>query len=71
LKVFHLRGGIDYKKLGGIHRGMMAMMKKAVSKKASVNRTGDDEIFLETYGGRVDFTDRSTITPLVEYVSNV
>jgi hypothetical protein len=50
---------------------MMAMMKKAVSKKASVNRTGDDEIFLETYGGRVDFTDRLTITPLVEYVGSI
>jgi hypothetical protein len=28
LKVFHLRGTPDYKKLGIVHRGMMAMMKK-------------------------------------------
>jgi menaquinone-dependent protoporphyrinogen IX oxidase len=71
LKVFHLRGGIDYKKLGIIHRGMMAMMKKTVSKKSDTDRTSEDEIFLETYGGKVDFTDRSTITPLVEYVSSI
>jgi menaquinone-dependent protoporphyrinogen IX oxidase len=71
LKVFHLRGGIDYKKLRIIHRGMMAMMKKTVSKKAGTDRTSEDEIFLETYGSKVDFTDRSTITPLVEYVSSI
>jgi hypothetical protein len=50
---------------------MMAMMKKAVSKKARVNRTGDDEIFLETYGKQVDFIDRSAIVPLVEYVCGI
>jgi menaquinone-dependent protoporphyrinogen IX oxidase len=71
LKVFHLRGGIDYKKLGLVHRVMMAMMKKAVSNKAGVNRTGDDEIFLETYGKQVDFIDRSAIVPLVEYVRHL
>jgi menaquinone-dependent protoporphyrinogen IX oxidase len=71
LKVFHLRGGVDYKKMGIIDRIMMAMMKKAVEKKTDAERTGDDKIFLETYGGKVDFTDRSAIAPLVEYVSSI
>ena len=28
VKVFHLRGDMDYKELSLVHRGMMAMMKK-------------------------------------------
>jgi menaquinone-dependent protoporphyrinogen IX oxidase len=71
LKVFHLRGGIDYKKLGLVHRTMMALMKKQVEKKPEANLAGDDKTFLETYGGRVDFTSRSTIAPLVEYVRSM
>lgn len=71
LKVFHLRGGIDYKKLGPVHRIMMAMMKKQVEKKPKANLAGDDEAFLETYGKKVDFTDRSAIAPLVEYVRGI
>ncbi|WP_416199124.1 flavodoxin domain-containing protein [Sporanaerobacter sp.] len=35
IKFFHLRGGIDYKKLGLIHKSMMAMLKIAISKKDS------------------------------------
>ena len=33
IKVFHLRGGIDYGKLSLVHKTMMSMMKKGVSKK--------------------------------------
>ena len=68
VKAFHLRGGIDYGELSLIHKGMMAMVKKAAEKKPPDERTGDDRGVLETYGGKVDFTDKSTITPLVEYV---
>jgi hypothetical protein len=68
LKVFHLRGGIDYRKLGFVHCVMMAMLRKKVAKKAGEERTGEDEAFLATYGGGVDFSDRSSIFPLVEYV---
>lgn len=71
VKVFHLRGGMDYKKLSLVHRGMMAMMKKmTVDKKPKNEFTEDDKLFLETYGGSAQFIDRSTITPLVEYAKN-
>jgi hypothetical protein len=71
LKVFHLRGGIDYRKLGLVHRAMMVMLRKKVAKKAGNERTDEDEAFLETYGGSVDFSDRSSIAPLVEYVRGI
>jgi menaquinone-dependent protoporphyrinogen IX oxidase len=69
LKVFHLRGGIDYKKLGPVHRTMMAMMKRMTIGKKKPDELSDEErIFIDTYGKKVDFTDHSTIVPLVEFV---
>jgi menaquinone-dependent protoporphyrinogen IX oxidase len=67
-KLFHLRGGVDYKHLGLVHKGMMAMMKKMVIKNPEANLSGEDKLFLETYGGQIDFTDQSTIEPLVRFV---
>jgi menaquinone-dependent protoporphyrinogen IX oxidase len=68
LKVFHLRGGIDYKKLGPVHRTMIAMLKRTITGKPDTEQTDEDRAFIETYGGKVDFIDRSTIAPLVEFV---
>jgi menaquinone-dependent protoporphyrinogen IX oxidase len=71
LKVFHLRGGIDYKKLSLLHRGMMAMMKRmTIGKKKPEELSEEDRLFVDTYGGKVDFIDRSTVAPLVEFVRN-
>jgi hypothetical protein len=71
LKVFHLRGAIDYKKLGLVHRGMMAMLKKAAEKKPEDERTEEAKEILRTYDSAVDFTDRATIAPLIAYVRKV
>jgi hypothetical protein len=71
LRVFHLCGGIDYKELSFIHKGMMGMVKKAAEKKPEAERTGEDRLFLETYGKAVDFMDRGSIAPLVSYVNGI
>ena len=68
MRVFHLRGGIDYKKLSLPHKGMMALAKKAAEKIAPDQRKSDDIGIIETYGKEVDFTDKATIEPLVAYV---
>ena len=68
IKVFHLRGGIDYPNLSIIHKGMMAMVKKGLEKKPLEKRTSEDKAVLETYGTKIDFTDKATIQPLVDYV---
>lgn len=68
IKIFHLRGGIDYKNLGIVHKGMMSMLKKfMLDTKAESEKTEDDRLMAETYGKKVDFTDRKTIKPIVEY----
>ncbi|AEC01791.1 flavodoxin domain-containing protein [Parasphaerochaeta coccoides] len=71
LCVFHLRGGIDYKELSFIHKGMMGMVKKAAEKKPEAERTSEDRLFLETYGKAIDFMDRDSIAPLVSYVNGI
>ena len=67
-KVFHLRGGINYKKLGIVHKGMMAMLKKLITNKPEAELSSDDKALLETYGDAVDFTDKKTIEPVVEFI---
>jgi len=69
LKVFHLRGAIDYAKLSFLHKTMMGVVKRAAEKTPVDRRTNDDHLLLETYGKKIDFMDRTTILPLVEYVS--
>lgn len=68
VRVFHLHGGMDYGKLGKVHRAMMAMKKKEVEKIPEAARTSDDRELLETYGKKVDFTNKEDIEPLVAYV---
>lgn len=67
INVFHLRGGIDYKKLGLLHKIMMFMLKQRVLKKNIKERTLDDEGILKTYGKKVDFTDKKSIEPIISH----
>lgn len=68
IKFFHLRGEINYEKLGLIHKSMMAMLKTSISKKSSEELSEDDRELLATYGKKVDFTDKNTITPLLSFL---
>ena len=70
LKVFLLRGGIDYKRLNFIHKIMMATVKMITARKAKkegVNTSEEDKEFLESYGKTLDFTDKNNIAGIVEY----
>ena len=66
--LFHFRGGIDYSRLSIVHRAMMSMLRKALLKKDEKDLRQEDRYLLDTYGKRVDFTDRRAILPLVELV---
>lgn len=66
IQLFHLQGGIDYKRLSWIHKAMMAVMKRMTLRKADKN--DEDRAFLETYGKAIDFTARENIKPLVNFV---
>ena len=70
ISFFHFRGGIDYKKLGIIHKSMMGMLKIVISKKDLSELSDDDKEFLATYGKKVDFTDKNTIKPLLSFLES-
>ena len=67
-QIFHLRGGIDYARLTLVHRSMMSMLRKALMKKDANSLREEDRQLLDTYGKHVDFTDRASIQPLIQYV---
>lgn len=68
IKVFHLRGGINYKELGLVHKAMMAALKSMVKNKKEEEITDEDRMMLDTYGDAVDFTNKTTIEPIVSYL---
>jgi len=70
VKTYFLRGGIDHKKLSWIHRMMMVFAKHMLVKNKGGDMSEMDRDFLETYGKTVDFTDRNSITEIVEYCKN-
>jgi len=66
--VFHLRGGILYSKLSLVHKGLMVVMKKSIEKKPVAERDSDGVGILETYGKDIDFSDKTSIEPIIQYV---
>ena len=46
----------------------MAALKRSADKTPPEQRTSDDVGIIETYGKEVDFTNKTAIEPLVEYV---
>lgn len=71
IRQFHLRGGIDYSRLGLTHKAMMAMLRTVTLKKGYDNLRSEDQMMLDTYGGTVDFTNRESLAPLLSYVRSL
>jgi len=71
IKLFHFRGAIDYKNLSLIHKSMMALLKNKVSKMPEDKMDDEAKMMLETYGQVVDFTDQSSIKPLIEFCNGL
>ena len=71
IRQFHLRGGIDYSRLGLTHKAMMAMLRTVMLKKGYDNLRSEDQMMLDTYGGTVDFTNRESLAPLLNHVRSL
>ena len=70
IKIFHLRGGIDYRNLTFLHKLMMKVPRSQILKKPENERTEEERVFLETYGQKVDFTDKKMLEPIIQYCRN-
>lgn len=49
---------------------MMAMLKSVVAKKSLDELSDDDKELLDTYGKKVDFTDKEMIKPLLIFLES-
>lgn len=67
IKLFHLRGAMDYSRLNLLHRSMMSMVRKAVEHRKEEDRTEEEWQMLDTFGKTVDFMDKSTLLPLIQW----
>ena len=63
--IFHLRGGIDYTKLGFKHRTMMRLLCNKAKNLPEEKKNAEVRTMLETYGKQVSFVDLDTLEPLV------
>lgn len=66
IRFFYMRGGFDYDRLGMKDRMLMKLLKKKLESKKDL--TEDEQGMLEAYEQPVDFTERSNIEDLIEYV---
>lgn len=67
-KVFHLRGGIDYKHLKLHHRIMMRLLYMKIKNMPQEESNDETKTMINTYGGKVDFVDLSELEPIIECV---
>jgi len=67
IKIFYLRGGINYKKLSLLHKIMMWMVKNMIMKKTPDQLNEENKEFLETYGKTADFTNKDNINEIINY----
>ena len=63
---FHLRGGIDYSKLGFTHKTMMGMLYRKASTLPEDRKTAEVKAMIETYNKQVDFVDLSSLEAIIE-----
>lgn len=64
-ELFLLRGAMDYGKMSGKHRGMMAGLRLFLLLKGS-RRTPADQMVLDSYGKTLDLVDLNSAQPVLQ-----
>lgn len=67
-KIFHLRGGIDYKKLNFVHKTMLKLLYNKVKNLPKDKQTPEDKAMIETYNKKVDFVDFSSLGKIIDEI---
>lgn len=68
-RIFHLRGGMDYKKLSLAHRSMMRLVYNKAKNLPEDEKTAEVRDMIATYGQTVNFIDYSCLKPIAEIVN--
>ena len=64
--IFHLRGGIDYKKLNFKHKTMMTLLYNKAKKLPEEKKNAEVKAMIETFNSKVDFVDYVSLAPVIE-----
>ena len=64
--IVHLRGGIDYSKLGFKHKTMMGMLYKKAVTLPEEKKTAEVKAMIETYNKQVDFVDFNSPDSIIQ-----
>jgi len=67
IKIFFLRGGFNHYKLSPLYRLAFWFAKKKIEKKPIEKITADEKFVLDCYGKNLDFTNKESIKPILEY----
>ena len=67
-QIFHLRGGIDYKKLSFKHRTMMTLLYHKVKNLPEEKKTAEDRAMIETFNSKVDFVNYHSLDQIIEAI---
>ncbi|NMA00459.1 MAG: hypothetical protein GX924_05440 [Clostridiaceae bacterium] len=71
IKVFFLRGVLDYSKLSFKHRTMMWLLVKFLKRKSEKDLPKDADKLISSYGQKINFIDKNAIEPLVRYAKEI
>lgn len=67
-RLFHLRGGIDYSKLGFKHRTMMKLLCNKAKNLPEEQKNAEVRAMLETYNKHVCFIDFDSLDPIARFI---
>lgn len=65
-RIYHLRGGIDYSKLSGLHKVMMGLLYKKCKNIPEGQRDEETKALIETYNQKVDLVDFDDLDAIVD-----
>jgi hypothetical protein len=67
-KIFHLRGGIDYKNLSVLHKIMMKALYKRTKKLPVEKQTEETQDLINTYNKDVNFVDFESLNEIIVFI---
>ncbi|SCH61253.1 MULTISPECIES: flavodoxin domain-containing protein [unclassified Romboutsia] len=67
--LFYLRGQLDYKDMTLVDKLLMRGLKKSLEKKSPNELDNDDKLLLESFFDKIDYTDKNSVYPIIEYVN--
>ena len=67
-EIFHLRGGIDYRKLSFKHKTMMTLLYNKAKKLPEEKQTAEVKAMIQTFNQQVNFIDFDKLNQIIDVI---